>query len=324
MYHSLCAGKRDRKNPLYEIQTSSKKFDKHMEYICKHYNVIPLDKAIECLYGGGELPKNSIVVTFDDGFKDNYTIGLPILKKYNVPAIIFLTTSLVSSTVPYWQQKLKAAIELTNPHSIKKAIIKMKVLFSQGQVEELLKAIDNGDKEELTTKLFAFIEKKEEKNAGEKFIDNLLKELDLYSAFRLPDAQMMSWDDARDMLSYGISFGSHTMTHPILSNIPLVFAEKEIKGSKKEIEKRLNIEVKHFAYPNGLHMDFTEEHKDILKRSGYKSGIAVCWGYNNSNSDRYSMRRIPIGDYALPKFIMRIKGVNYKSYNECTAVDVRR
>jgi len=81
-------------------------FEKQIKYMSQHYNVLSLDMAIDMIRERTPIPRKSIVITFDDGFKDNYEYAYPILKKYNLPATFFLADGFISKRDIFWQQKI--------------------------------------------------------------------------------------------------------------------------------------------------------------------------------------------------------------------------
>ncbi|MBP1750724.1 MAG: polysaccharide deacetylase domain protein [Deltaproteobacteria bacterium] len=104
---------------------------------------------------------------------------------------------------------------------------------------------------------------------------------------------MLNWDEVRVMAGNGITFGSHSHTHPILSRMPVAEAKEELLDSKKIIEEQLGQQVKHFAYPNGRIEDFSEELRNYSENIGFESVASVIHGSNNSvNGNQYSLRRI--------------------------------
>jgi peptidoglycan/xylan/chitin deacetylase (PgdA/CDA1 family) len=105
--------------------------------------------------------------------------------------------------------------------------------------------------------------------------------------------RMLNWEEVKRMADNGITFGSHTHTHPILSRVPLEKAKKDILDSKEIIEKRIGIKVKHFAFPNGRDEDFSEELRDYCKKIGFESVASVIYGMNDpSNGNTYALKRI--------------------------------
>jgi len=95
------------------------------------------------------------------------------------------------------------------------------------------------------------------------------------------------------MAKNGITIGSHSHTHPILSRMPVVKAKEEIFNSKKIIEENLGIKVKHFAFPNGREEDFSEELRDYCREIGFESVASVIYGMNEpSDGNRSVLKRI--------------------------------
>jgi peptidoglycan/xylan/chitin deacetylase (PgdA/CDA1 family) len=102
---------------------------------------------------------------------------------------------------------------------------------------------------------------------------------------------MLSWKEVREMHAHGIRFGSHTMSHPVLSTLSPERMRAEISGSKKIIEDQLGATVSVFAYPNGTMADFTQVTKDILRECGYHCAVTTIFGANAEDQDLYELRR---------------------------------
>ena len=88
------------------IVVSPEMFAKQIEFIVKRYNVIPLMDLVGHLERGKRIPRRSAVITFDDGWRDNFVYAFPVLKKYQVPATIFLTTGFIGTTKLFWPERL--------------------------------------------------------------------------------------------------------------------------------------------------------------------------------------------------------------------------
>jgi peptidoglycan/xylan/chitin deacetylase (PgdA/CDA1 family) len=99
---------------------------------------------------------------------------------------------------------------------------------------------------------------------------------------------MLSWEQVREMSDNGISFGSHTLTHPFLTKISRKQVQKEIHFSKDIIEQRIGKPVTSFAYPSG---DFDSDIKEIVKKTGYSAAVSTISGYNCASNDAYELRR---------------------------------
>lgn len=188
-------------------------FENQMQYLSKMYNPISLERIAQCIQNGTSLPPKAVAVTFDDGYQDNYKNAYPIIKKYNIPATIFLTTGFIGTgKIPAWD-----------------------------------KAYYTSEK-----------------------------------------ALMLSWDQIREMCDNGISFGSHTLTHPFITSIPRKQVQKEVRLSKDIIEQQIGKPVTIFAYPGG---DFNSETKEVVREAGYHAAVSTIPGHNNLHDDVYALKR---------------------------------
>jgi hypothetical protein len=108
---------------------------------------------------------------------------------------------------------------------------------------------------------------------------------------------MLTWDEVKEMSAEGISFGSHTQTHPIMTTIPADEARREILDSKTQIETHLGRECRAFAYPNG---DWNDEVRGLVLMGGYDCACALGKNQSDSEVDRYTLERIAVHEgYAL-------------------------
>lgn len=193
-----------------------KNFEQQIEYLRTHkYSVISLDKLIDEIKGGTIL-KRAVVITFDDGCKDNYTFAYPILKKYNFPATIFLTTSFIGQE------------------------------------------------------------------------------------------QFLSWEEVKNMKEGGISFSSHTVAHPQLTQIPIDNAKEEIQRSKEIIENELDNSCPFFCYPYG---DVNEEIKKNVRDCGYTAAV-VTPPRRGIEEDMFCLKRVGVYRHTtMVQFKLKLWGV---------------
>jgi peptidoglycan/xylan/chitin deacetylase (PgdA/CDA1 family) len=117
---------------------------------------------------------------------------------------------------------------------------------------------------------------------------------------------MLTWDDVKLMHRHGISFGSHSVTHPILSRLTFGKARSEIQDSKRAIEEKLSSPVKTFAYPGGKKEDFNEATKAALIEAGYVCALTAIFGTNGVDQDRMELRRGTPWEEYLPTFATKL------------------
>ena len=227
-------------------------FERQIDYFASNYEIISLDSLANIILKGNPLPAKAVVITFDDGYRDNYMYAYPTLKKYKVPATIFVTTGHIGSDELFWWDKVGYIIE----HS-KKIRLDLDKLWSYSIQSKKEKSETQND---IIKKLKIVSE--EEKN-------NIIKKLKDVSGVDIPPGlannMILSWEDIKEMSDYGITFGAHTISHPILNHIPIEQAQLEITQSKNEIENHIDKKVVLFSYPNG---DYSEEIVDCVRKTG--------------------------------------------------------
>jgi peptidoglycan/xylan/chitin deacetylase (PgdA/CDA1 family) len=267
-------------------------FRKQMELIAEEYHPYSLEDAVESLETGA-IPDNAVVVTFDDGYRDNFQNAFPILRQLGIPAIIFLATDVIGSGKCLWHDVVFSAFRTT-------AMSWLKDFPQQGFTYSLK---NDSDKLFVQRKVLDFLWSLSE-DEREKRIDQLADSLKVQRCD--DEALMLSWNEIRIMHEHGISFGSHTATHPILSTLPDVRLRSEIIESKRIIEEQLDSKVKAFAYPVGRPQDFDQRAKAVLKEHEYRCAVTTIFGVNNSLDDLFELKRGTPWEPDLPSFAMKL------------------
>ena len=252
------------------ISVNIKLFEKQMRFLSKNLKVGSIYDYIN--------GKCDIVITFDDGYKDNYTNAYPILKKYGLTATFFLTTGLIGTKKSKWDDKIIYLINKTG----KKSIILDKVSYSPE------------NEKEFTKKLIISLNNKT-KDYKEHILNQIIEQLG-----DVEEEIMMSWDNVKEMSENNMHFGSHTVSHPNLAKISSKEAENEIIVSKKAIEEKINKKIDLFSYPYGNVSDIIEDVVELLKKNGFICGLTN--GYETN--DGFSIAR-----YGPPRnlFLFKIK-----------------
>ena len=259
--------------------TSTSDFEKQMKYLSKTHKIIPLNNLAETLQEEKSSNEKLAIVTFDDGYKDSYLYAYPVLKKYKIPATIFLITGHIGKGDLFWFDKIRYLLWYTKIKNIK--------IDDFG--EFLSDSIDNKLKS-----MFIIVEKlKKIPNERKNYI---LEELEDICKIDIPSDLgkefILSWDEIIEMRENGINFGAHTVTHPILTMVSLERAKFEISKSKKDIEKRLNQNINTFCYPNGALEDFNNQIIEIIKNNGFSCAVTTIPIINSSKTDLYKLGRL--------------------------------
>ncbi len=259
------------------LYLSVTRFEAVCKYLKEHANVLPLQEIASRLREGQPLPPNTVAITFDDGCLSNYTLAYPVLKKWGLPATIFLTTGYLDGTESLWFQRVDWALANTQAstfrgHSLQSAEDRISVLNSTLQH---LKTLSDP---ELRQQLIEI-----EKELGVSFpTPNDLP----------PQMRPMSWDQVREMAASGlIELGGHTHTHPILARCSLAQQEREITECRDRIANQVGQPPVSFAYTNGGTTDFTADTQRLLKEAGFTLACTMMHGRWLPQSDGLSIPR---------------------------------
>ncbi len=277
-YHRVAALEQDPLN----MAISPRDFREHTAYLAKHYHVISLDEAVNLLQGGYVLPKNLVVITFDDGYQDNYQFALPVLMQYHLPATFFLTVGPIEGRGRLWYDVISDLILNTQEKSI-----------TVERLNGLTFGLDTSGRKNAAAKNIVAKAKQLKPRQREELLGELASKLE--NAKKEPGScSMLTWDQVREMRRMGYTFGGHTVSHPILSRMPLQQAEEEIKNCKAKIEKELGEPIRHFAFPNGKRLDFDEETVQLITRAGFQSAATLIGG-SNLGDKVLLLKRLVIG-----------------------------
>jgi len=248
-YHSVVSDD-SPVNSRTSIAVSKSEFDKQIALLRKYWNPVSLVEIESACSEKKSLPDYSVLVTFDDGFQNNFTLAAPILKKYDVPAITFLTTGLIDNNELLWPQEVRERITDGTTNKTRNG------------------AQYNG---ELAEKAVAECKKMshEERTA---YLVELRKSttLNLEEPWKKELYEFMSWEEVRQIRKFGVELGGHTVSHPILSSMSPEKIREELRFCKEKIESETGRECSSFAYPNGGRADFNEAAVEEAKQAGFR------------------------------------------------------
>lgn len=277
-------------DPLFPDEPDGNRFDQIICWVKSWFNVLPLDAAVSQLLSGN-LPARAAVITFDDGYADNRTVALPILKKHGLPATFFIATGFLDGG-RMWNDTIIEAVRLTSTPSLnlEKLGLGIHVNGSHVAKREAIKAIIDQIK---------YLPLEERAALAE----NIARELRVAS----PDNLMMTSQQVREMHQAGMQIGAHTINHPILARTGPREAEHEIRTSKEKLENLLDAPVTLFAYPNGKPgQDYLAEHCEIVRGMGFQAAVSTGWGAADITTDVYQLPRFTPWDQSRLRFALRL------------------
>lgn len=272
-YHRICNKNDDWSlNPL-----PVKSFKEHLKFLTNSYNIISLDDLVDLMTKKEPIHEKTVVLTFDDGYKDNYINAYPLLRKYEIPATIFLTSKLIGSGELVWADKVGYIIYNSSIDQIK---IDELGEYSLGSKFEKYQTFSD-----IKRKLVNRTEL--EKSS---FIDKLANLCQVEIPKDAGCELMLSWDEVREMNENNIDFGAHTINHPVLPKLTPKEAKWEILESKKVLEENLQKKVTHFSYPYGT---FNQDVVNIIRELNFKSAVTLNQNLiNTKKDDLYTLSRM--------------------------------
>ncbi|MEM9253836.1 MAG: polysaccharide deacetylase family protein [Pseudomonadota bacterium] len=264
-------------------------FDWQMRHLRRSYNPMPLLEAVQAL-GNRSLPNRAVCVTFDDGYADNARIALPVLKKYAIPATVFISTGFINGG-RMWNDTVIEALRGFEGSQLDLQSLQLGCYPTATQAERLA-AVDGI----LTAIKHLDPEKRAERVAGIAAL-----------ADSLPDNLMLTDAQLRQLADADIDIGAHTVNHPILTSIDEDLASREIEQSKHTLEHIVQRDVRVFAYPNGRpQLDYSTVHRDMVAAAGFEAAVSTHWGVAVPASDRFQLPRFTPWDRKPLAFAARL------------------
>ncbi len=276
-YHSVCS---DSKLISSGIRLTPEAFKEHVGYFAKYFHVITMTHLIEHLQNQQPFHKNTLVLTFDDGYADNLDAA-KVLSDYGLTGLFYITAGCIESDESFWVAEVRHLIEKTGKNE-------MTLPFPN---EACCLAVSNAAEREQAIRKVTKLLKSVTMEKREHIRKSL--SLELNDAPPFPEGLMLNWSQLREMVQMGMEIGGHTLTHPNLPSATIDEAHAEIFGCKSLLETQLQTEIVHFAYPNGGALaHFDEKSKVLLREAGFKSATTSKAGKPGYESDLFELRRM--------------------------------
>ena len=234
-------------------------FEKQISYIAKHFRVVTMDMLMSEINSGNIKP-NSVALTFDDGHYDFYENAWPILKKYKLPASLYITTGFVNGDLWLWPDLLKFAILNCNNKSI--------YIEPFGNLSL--------DEKNLSGSWHLLGDYCLTLQTQERI--DFIKKFARAANIELPEKPVkpftpVSWQQLTEMQHEGLNVGSHTVSHPILKSLSGEEIAHELASSAQLIAEKLGAFPKGICYPNGRLADINDTVIAQAKTLGYQYGL---------------------------------------------------
>ncbi|MGI5862712.1 MAG: polysaccharide deacetylase family protein [Myxococcales bacterium] len=257
-------------SPALDVAT----FAEHIDFLAHNYELVPLAVLIDGLRTG-RAPDRAVALTFDDGYRNNLVLAYPVLRKHHAPATIFVTAGLVGTRSWMWASELcEVALRFGLRELGAAAGDPLFAALMEADLPEALRV-------EAGIEYLLRIGQGRRRALIERVRARYAVEPDDENAF-------LSWDEVRALHAAGIEIGSHTLTHPVLTDLAEEEVERELLGSREAIAEHIGSRPRLFCYPHGT---FSERVKQLTGRY-YGAAVSTIPGENTPATDPLEIRRI--------------------------------
>jgi peptidoglycan/xylan/chitin deacetylase (PgdA/CDA1 family) len=271
-------------------------FQSQLDYLIRNCTVISFRQALDFFLGRADVPPNTVVLTFDDGTRDSYVHVFPLLKRYNLPSTVFLPTLSIGTGRMLWVHKRKYLERRYGSDAFWREVYKR---LPAGAVTE-----DHNGRSRKEA-LYPRLEKRIREALMEDIWQSLCRDVDEPG---LAHELYLSWDNVREMSRAGIEFGSHSVSHPVLSGESAETIMDEVCHSREQIAREVGAPCDLFAYPFG---SFNERVCDSVRQAGYVSAVSTIDGRNSRPTELFILRRIRVVNEPLQAFAYRVSPVRF-------------
>jgi peptidoglycan/xylan/chitin deacetylase (PgdA/CDA1 family)/CelD/BcsL family acetyltransferase involved in cellulose biosynthesis len=237
--------------------------------------VVPLAPAMEALGAGRPLPRRAVALTFDDGYRDNLDLAVPLLEELRLPATFFVVPGLLSGETRAWWEILGWGFARSTRTTVPwdGRILPMRGRSGRSSfmwVAEQLKTCDQAGRDRLLTELLELLQPEGEPNDRDLFLD---------------------WDGARELVRRGFSVGSHSMRHAILARETAEEQARDLIASRRRLESELDAPMELLSYPNGTRADYDANTVSAVRRAGHSFAFGIHAGIVLDTTPPYAAPR---------------------------------
>lgn len=303
LYHQVC----DRRTDPWKMAVHPDKFEEQLRVLKDSFNIISMEELVHGLRGG-VVPKNSVVITFDDGFADTYTNAVPLLEWYRLPASFYLSTGFIRVPRYYWWDELQSLILHPThlPMTLDQKIGTTRFQYTLRRSRVLTPRqsyqistwtqgmrVEN-ERVDLYLRLHDSVRPLPVKQR--EGVLQVLGEWARINHVSCRYAPMQRYQVLQISREAMFHIGAHTVNHRMLGAIEEEDIQRaEISGSKQDVEEMVQREVCGFAYPYGSYNATTRR---LIETIGFDHAVSTETGVVTRDSDRYALPRLPVWNWS--------------------------
>ncbi len=284
------------------IVVSDKTFRKQIRFLVRSFKPLSIPDFTRTLISGSPFTGGECLITFDDGWRDNYTNAFSVLREFSCPAVIFLPVSFIGGDGNFPRERLGRYLN----HLCVEHPVQYRNLLSAIGMKEL-SPDRSGDTEQNIFSLLSGIDRATVLIC----LDKVVAFLDDHgiSVPLVCESDFLNWEHVHEMAGENIDFGSHGVSHRVLTELDKTEVVREVKESKVRVQQMLEQEITAFAYPNGNH---DQDVVAAVKSSGYAIAFTTNRGFVEAGTNPFLVKRINIHEdmtFSTPMFLARLLGV---------------
>jgi peptidoglycan/xylan/chitin deacetylase (PgdA/CDA1 family) len=270
------------------VDVTPVELDRQLAFVRRWFDPIGLGDLLAFARGAARLPPHPLLVTFDDGYRDNHDTALPILLRHGVRATFFVATDYIDRRRPFWWDRVARALKTTTQQAVELEYPERTVLSLRGaherrraiaRVQRVIKDRSGIDLDRLMGEL--------ERAAGATLLGD--EERDLVSQ------TIMTWEQVAALRRAGMDVQSHTRTHRVLQTLAGDELARELRGSRERLEQVLGEPVVAVSYPVGKPLHEEPRIKQAVREAGYELGFSNGTGVNRVRDfDALDVRRVSL------------------------------
>ena len=264
MFHRVCPeSSRPRIRGNSGLEVTPEYLENTIKFLRKsNYEIVSLSRVAKILNDNYK-KKKFAVLTFDDGYIDNYVHAYPIFKKHRVPFSIYVTTNFPDGNAILWWYILEDLI-----------LKETRIEFQLNGLEYQYSCASLLQKEWAYQQIHGLILNGPSNDLNQR-IRQVFKNYDI-DFLKKTSELALTWEQIREMSADPlVEIGAHTINHHALSKLIDSDVQKEIEGSRDKIESEINQKVEHFSYPFGTRNEAGQREFKIAKKCGFKTSTTT-------------------------------------------------
>ncbi len=273
-YHGVTAGPASPFGNLRRLHVPAARFEEQLRVLSSEWRPIPLRDLVESIETGRSLPARSVVLTFDDGYRNVLTNAIPLLRKYSVPATVFVVTHYGGRM---WEDEVEVAVELANAEALRwnGAVYRLQSLQ---------------DKRRTLAAVMTALQRLGP--AREPAVEKLREALGAPRFPRDDDRDLLDWEDLATLRREGVEIGSHADRHEPLTERALSDVREGLSKSHETLTYKLGPHRYPLAYPYGANDAAISA---VARDAGFACALAGRPGFNGPDADVFALKRFLIG-----------------------------